>query len=164
MSHHKHLVHFLQEAYALEEKLITSLEKQAADLKEDFPEVSQQLLKHQKETKGHSEMVSKCLEQLGESPSDMKAMGGKAAATMEGMMIGMKEDKVIHYSAMGFAVEHFEIAHYTAVMVTAEELGKTEIVDMCQQILAEEQAMADWIEDHAEETVKKYLKLAHREE
>lgn len=164
MSHQKHLVHFLQEAYALEEKLVTSLEKQAEDLKEDFPEVSKQVRKHLLETKKHSEMVEKSLEKLGESPSDMKAMGGKATAMMEGMMVGMKEDKVVHYSEMSFAVEHFEIAHYNTIMVTAKELGEKEIVEMCQTILNDEQDMADWLEKNAAPTVKKFLEMSHEED
>lgn len=163
MAHRHHLIHWLKEAYALEEKLETMLGKQADDLAENFTVVSDKLREHQQETRVHSELVAEYLKSMGEGTSDLKAMGGKAMAMIEGVLLGLSEDRVVKYSAAGFAIEHFEIAHYTAIRTAAQELDEKEIVAMCDRILKEEQRMADWIEKNAEQTVKDFLAHSHQE-
>ena len=59
-----------------------------------------------------------------------------------------------------FAAEHFEIASYTALRAAAQEVGNDYIIRTCEQILADEQAMARWLEGNLPTTVQETLRTA----
>jgi len=56
-----------------------------------------------------------------------------------------------------YAAEHFEIACYKALIVTAQECGEEHVVHVCQQILKDEESMASWIEEHLPLAVQAHL-------
>lgn len=95
--------------------------------------------------------------QFDTEPAGLKDLTGKLGATLEGVMAELAEDKVIKYQAMAYGVEHFEIATYNTILTAAEELEKDGIVSMCQQILADEEEMANWLEDYSQEMTLQYL-------
>jgi ferritin-like metal-binding protein YciE len=47
-----------------------------------------------------------------------------------------------------FTAENFEIASYKALITAAESLQDQETLRVCQQILADEQDMAQWLDQH----------------
>ena len=50
-----------------------------------------------------------------------------------------------------------EIAAYTVLIATARMRGDAPAVAVFEQILAEEQEMADWLYDHLDETTRIFL-------
>jgi ferritin-like metal-binding protein YciE len=62
-----------------------------------------------------------------------------------------------------FAVEHFEIGTYVAIMTIADDLGENEIVDICQTIVDEEQMTADWLESSLQNVVTLHYKHLKKE-
>jgi ferritin-like metal-binding protein YciE len=59
-----------------------------------------------------------------------------------------------------FAFEQFEIISYKALIETARLDGDADIIAVCRQNLAEEEQMADWIDHHMPDIIRKYLSRA----
>jgi ferritin-like metal-binding protein YciE len=51
-----------------------------------------------------------------------------------------------------------EIASYTILIKTAEQVGDTETARVCRQILQEEEAMADWLKQNLPQLTEQYLR------
>lgn len=154
--HNKHFVTWLKNAYALENQLVEVLEAHAAQAA-DYPKVQEKIEAHLKETKVHAEKVGKCLEELGEDPSAVKTAMGKVMGVLAGAGTAMAEDAIIKNAIAEAASEQMEIATYNAIIVAASELGHPEIVKMCEEILAEEEAVAAWLDKNLPSLVTEFL-------
>lgn len=148
MSHSslEQLTTWLNSAYSMEQSLAQVLENHAKDAK-DHPEIQQQFERHIEETQRHAELVRECLERLGEKPSMMKSMIGSISGMVQGASTGMFRDELIKNFLADFAAENFEIACYRSLLTAAEELEQPEIAEICLDILQEEEAMAQWLEE-----------------
>jgi ferritin-like metal-binding protein YciE len=51
-----------------------------------------------------------------------------------------------------------EIASYKILIATAEQVGDQETKRVCEEILHEEEAMADWLEQNVPSLTKQYLR------
>jgi ferritin-like metal-binding protein YciE len=56
-----------------------------------------------------------------------------------------------------------EIASYRILVAAADELGDEETSRVCRKILAEEEAMADWILENIEPLTREYLSREEKE-
>jgi ferritin-like metal-binding protein YciE len=66
-------------------------------------------------------------------------------------------DEVVKNTFANYAFEHYEIAAYQGLLVVAEVAGQQGSSSVLQQSLREEQAMAQWIEDHLKPTMLRYV-------
>jgi ferritin-like metal-binding protein YciE len=57
----------------------------------------------------------------------------------------------------GYTFEHFEISSYTALIAAAKAAGDQQTASVCEAILSEEQAMADWLKEHLVPVTQQYL-------
>lgn len=151
------LIAWLNDAYAMETALVPVLENHAKDAKH-LPEVEARDRRHVEETRRHAELVRQCLERLGETPSSAKTALGSLLGGMQAPATGMFEDEVVKNFLTDYATEHFEIASYTALIAAAREADQPEIVAACEQILREEEDMADWIRDRLPGIVQGYAR------
>ncbi len=152
----KYLEDWLRDAHAMEKQAEKMLEAQASRL-EHYPQLKARIEQHLTETRGQAEKIEQCLSLLGTDLSAMKDLGGKLAAfgqAMGGMMAG---DEVVKGGLASYAFEHFEIASYKALIQAAEKASKPEIARICEGILREEEAMAQWLADHLDDTTRQYL-------
>jgi ferritin-like metal-binding protein YciE len=62
----------------------------------------------------------------------------------------------MHYA--NFAFENYEIASYKSLILHADETGNWAAERPLKQSLAEEKAMADWIDQHLPDLTSTYLK------
>ena len=67
------------------------------------------------------------------------------------------EDEVLKNTYADLAFENFEIASYKSLITMAEAAGEPEIATACRNTLAEEQAMADWLDSHVVPITQAYL-------
>jgi len=156
MKNNKQLIAWLNDAYSMERSLARVLENHANDAK-DFPEVKAKDEEHLEQTRRHADMVERCLAHLGEKPSTIKGTMGSAMGMVQGAATGMFHDELIKNFLSDYAAEHMEIASYQALIAAAEELGQTQIVDICSTILEEEQDMADWLLEKIPEYTRTFL-------
>jgi ferritin-like metal-binding protein YciE len=146
------LLAWLNDAYAMEKAQIPILEEHAKDARR-HPEVRERDLQHLKETKQHAKDVRKCIEYLGEKPSVSKKMIGRVTGAMQSVSTEPFQDEIMKNFIMDYAAEHFEIACYRSLIAAAEEAGHPRIAQVCEEILEEEEAMAEWLHDHLPKAV-----------
>lgn len=146
------MVAWLRDAYAMEKALVPVLENHAKDA-ERHPEVKARLEQHAQETRRHADRVEECLRQLGQEPSTFKNTISKVLGTIQSVATGAFKDDEVKNALQDFATENFEIACYRALIEGAQAMQRPEIVQTCQQILKEEEAMAQFLEQSLPTTV-----------
>ena len=156
MSSTEQLVNWLNSAHAMEESLVQVLSNHATDAK-DFPDIRTRLEQHVEETKSHVVLVERALEILGEKPSKVKSLIGNVTGMVQGASTGMYRDELVKNFLADFASENFEIACYRSLIAAAEELGQTEIAEIAQDILDEEEVMAEWVHEMIPVITRTYL-------
>lgn len=143
------IIAWLNDAYAMENHTIAHLEGHARDAKEDAA-VRARLEQHVAESRRHADLVAAAIARLGGDTSALKAGVAKAIGGIAGVgsgLFGAKEhDTLLKEALVNAANEQFEIAAYTALRVAAQTAGDTETARMCETILADERAMAQWLE------------------
>lgn len=117
------------------------------------PAIKQRILEHASETEGHIDTLGRAFE----------AAGLKAKATKCDAALGLKEEhdsfkeeedptpEILEAFNLGsgLRVEHYEIAGYRSAIVLAQTLGFSESAALLQQNLAQEEAMAKFLEAQA---------------
>lgn len=153
---HEHLVHWLRDAYAMEHEALEMGKRQAERI-ENYPELAARIALHVEETQGQIEKLEKCFALLDTSPSTMKSAMGKIGGNLHAFTSAMSADEIVKNSMSSYAFEHLEIGSYKILIAAAQQAGQQQIAKYCEEILAEEQAMADWLENHLAETTARYL-------
>ena len=156
MTANEQFVAWLNSAHSMEVSLAKVLENHAKDAKE-FPEIQQRIEQHVDATKRHAKRVEDCLQLLGETPSSTKSLIGNITGMVQGASTGMFKDELVKNFLSDYGAEHFEIACYRSLIAAAEDLGRPEITVICEEILMEEEAMAEWIEDKIPEVTRLLL-------
>ena len=150
------LMEWLRDAHAAEQQAETMLNGMASRL-ENYPDLKARIEQHITETQRQADLVRGCIERRGGSTSMVKDAGGKMMAfgqAMSGMFVG---DEVMKGSIASYAFEAMEIASYRILITTAQQVGDQETARICEQILQEEKAMADWLEQNLPTLTKNYL-------
>ncbi len=139
------VIAWLNDAHAMENALVQVLEHRVNDAKE-YPAIQAMDQQHLEETRRHAEQVKGCIERLGGNVSGVKSMVGTLFGTMQAPMTGLARDEMVKNALVDFAAENFEVASYRALIVAATEVGDLETAAICEQIMREDQAMADRIQ------------------
>ena len=83
---------------------------------------------------------------------------GSPIGNMQSVMTGAFQDELVKNCLSDSAAENFEIASYKALIAAAQEIGDQETVLACQENLREDEAMAQWLDQHlpivVQETVR----------
>jgi ferritin-like metal-binding protein YciE len=152
----EHLLDWLRDAHAMEEQAISMLEAQASRL-ENYPALRQRIQQHLEQTRRQADLIRGCIERHGSSTSGFKDMGGKFMAMMQGLTGSMAEDEVIKGCMASYAFEQFEASAYISLIAAADVCGDHETRAVCEGILEEERAMADWVASTLPQTVQQFL-------
>ena len=150
------LVQWLRDAHAMEEQAETMIGGQVRRL-EHYPDLRDRMAQHLEETRHQAKRIKACLERLGEGTSTMKDAGGKIMAmgqALSGMFVG---DEVVKGSLASYTFEHMEIASYRILIATAKQAGDAETQRVCEEILHEEEAMAEWLRSHMASVTQQFL-------
>ncbi|PLC49070.1 hypothetical protein CR159_15025 [Pollutimonas subterranea] len=150
------LLDWLRDAHAMEKQAETMLTKTAERL-ENYPQLRAKLQAHCEETRQQAIMIRECLDRLGDDSSTMKDMAAKAMATAQGLSGMFVSDEVVKATMASYTFEHMEIASYKSLIVAAELAGDTETKRVCEIILPQEEAMAQWLSDHLAEITRQFL-------
>lgn len=152
----EHFVDWLRDAHAMEEQAETMLKAMEGRL-EHYPELRTRITQHIQETKHQAERLRHCIQDVGADTSLMKDLTGKFMATMQGFSGAMASDEVVKGAMFSYAFEHMEIAAYRNLIAAARIVGETRTAEVCEDILAEEIAMAQWLEEHMGSVVSQFL-------
>ncbi|HEU5382719.1 MAG TPA: ferritin-like domain-containing protein [Ktedonobacteraceae bacterium] len=138
------IVSWLNDAYGMENALVQILEHQIKDAK-DYPQVQTKLEQHLEQTRRHAQLVKDCIEAHGSSTSTIKTGMANLFGQMQALSTGAARDEMVKNALADYAAENFEVASYTALVRAAQELGDQQTATTCQQILQEDQEMANWL-------------------
>ncbi|OOW71594.1 hypothetical protein Xant_19120 [Xanthomonas cissicola] len=103
------------------------------------------------------ELLDGCIKRLGGSPSTIKDVMGKMAALGQAVGGMTASDEIVKGAMAGYVFEHLEIASYTALIAAAKTAGDPETARVCEEILVQEEAMADWLATHLPELTEEFL-------
>jgi ferritin-like metal-binding protein YciE len=142
----QHLVHYLEDAHALEQQAIQLLEK-GPEMAGD-PELAKLYQEHLEETRSHAQRLEDRLDALGESPSKVKDLAMKMGGLNWGMFFGLHPDTPGKLAAFAYAFEHLEIGGYEQLVRVARRAGDEQTASVAEGILQEERNAADLIASH----------------
>jgi len=148
----------LRNAHAMENQALSIMKPQLARI-ETYPEVAAQLDKHFRETEGQIKRLEDVLHQLGEDHSTLKDMALSFSGTMAAMGHTIAGDEILKNSFANFAFENFEIAAYKSLRTIAELGGFPSAISAIDANLAEEQAMASWLDANIRGVTMKFASL-----
>ena len=155
----EYLDQWLRDAHAMEEQAETMLTSQAGRI-ENYPELKAKIEQHIRETQSQSERIRACLERRGTSTSGAKDIGAKFTAMMQGLSGTVMGDEVAKGSMASYTFEHFEISAYRQLLAAADLCGDHETHRVVEDILREEQAMADWLYEQLPVISRTFLERA----
>lgn len=153
------LLDWLRDAHAMEEQAVTMLTSMAGRI-ENYPDVKAKIEQHITETRRQADMLESCIERLGGDTSTVKDLMGKFMAMGQGLSGVFVADEIVKGSMASYTFEHMEIAAYQVLIAAADACGDRETSAVCQRILVEEQAMADWLIQNVGDVTRKYLARA----
>jgi ferritin-like metal-binding protein YciE len=137
------LIKHIDEAHAMEQSVLRMLDAMISTTGD--PDIRRELEHHKLETEGHAERMKARLASHGASPSVVRQAGGILGALAKVPLDLVRGEKAGRNARDGFATEHMEIASYELLKRVARHAGDTETVAACDEIIAQEQAMADTI-------------------
>jgi ferritin-like metal-binding protein YciE len=158
VTHKDMMVAWLNDAHAMEEGIAQVLERHAAAATDD-PQMQARLQQHLDETRRHAELVKACVERLGGDTSAVKSGMANVMGAVQGMTTKIAKDEPIKNVLHDYGTEHFEIASYTSLIAAARDVGDAETAQVCQNILDDELAMADFLLQQIPPTTLKMLQM-----
>jgi ferritin-like metal-binding protein YciE len=155
-SNAERLLMWLQDAYAMEQEAATMLTAMAGRI-EHYPELKSRIEQHVTETKQQSERLRACIEQLGGSTPAVRTAMADLMAAFHAAGNSLMSDEVAKGLGVSYAFEHMEIASYRSLILAAREAGRVDVAEVCEAILLEEVAMADWLAEHQDAVIVRFL-------
>jgi ferritin-like metal-binding protein YciE len=76
---------------------------------------------------------------------------------VQGMATTLMPDDVVKNALLEYALEHFEIASYSALIAAAEDAGQMAIAHTCSELLREETQMALWLEEEIPKLARQFV-------
>ncbi|KQU72426.1 hypothetical protein ASC75_23875 [Aminobacter sp. DSM 101952] len=153
------LIQWLRDVHAMEEQAETMLSG-LHDRIENYPELRNRIRTHLDETRVQAERIRTCLASLGAGSSSLKDAAAKILAAAQSVSGAFGDDEVLKGCLASYSFEHVEIASYTMLSAAAETCGEMGVVQVCQQNLREEVAMAEWMHNHLGSITKEFLTRA----
>jgi ferritin-like metal-binding protein YciE len=144
-------------AHALEQQAAQILQRQLERL-ENYPGLEARIREHIAESHTQQRRVGDLLQDLGTSNSAMKDFGHGLLSNITAMAHIPAKDEVLRNILANYAFEHYEIATYRTLIAMARAAGADAHIPVLQTCLDEEQAMADWISDHLEDTSLTFIR------
>ena len=89
----------------------------------------------------------------------MKDMALSMAGGMAALGHSMAGDEILKNSFANYAFEHYEIAAYKSLIAMAETAGIQNTLPVLKQNLAEEEAMAKWLDEHLRSVTLQFASL-----
>lgn len=148
----------LRNAHAMENQALSIMKPQVQRI-ENYPEVSQRLQQHIGETERQIERLERILEDLGENRSSLKDLALSLGGAMASLGHSIAPDEIVKNSFANFAFENYEIAAYKSLLVLAKQLNNQGAISLLSENLAEEQSMAEWLNENIEVVTMQYAAL-----
>ena len=151
----------LRNQHAVENQAIELLERQIGRLG-DYPAMRERMQQHLEESREQARRIDELLAALDTSASTIKDTAMSFVGNLAAMMHAPASDEVVKNSLANYAFEHYEIAGYRALLALAEEFQHGSAVRLLTQSLREEEAMAQWIDQHLKQTMLTFVQRSEQ--
>ncbi|MDX3928249.1 MAG: ferritin-like domain-containing protein [Shinella sp.] len=148
----------LKNAHAMENQALSIMKPQLSRI-ENYPEVAAKLEQHIRETEGQISRLKEILGGLNEEHSSIKDVALSLGGSMAAMGHSLSGDEVLKNSFANFAFENYEIAAYKSLLTVADAGGFGAATSALQANLAEEKAMAAWLDENLATVTTRFLSL-----
>jgi ferritin-like metal-binding protein YciE len=137
------LVHYLDDAWALEKALVSMLEDMADEVND--PEIRSLFEEHRATTHRHEEDLEARIRALGKEPSKLKGVANRVIAKLGDVIHSAHDDydKTAQHLMEAFAAEHLEMAMYESLASYAEAIGDEETAKLARDHFEDEEEAAD---------------------
>ena len=132
--------HELQDIYSAEQSLLDALEQMAQESSDR--EIKRGFTQHRKETQAQIKRLEKIYRSLGQKPESGLCPGVEGLIKEKKLFMREKpSNELLEFYNIGAAqkVERYEITAYESLVDMAEKLGMTDVVDLLEQNLQEEE-------------------------
>lgn len=144
--------HELQDIYSAEQSLLDALEQMANESSDR--EIKKGFTQHRKETQGQIKRLEKIFKTLGRKPESSTCLGIEGLIREKKALMREKpSDELLEFYNVGAAqkVERYEITAYEGLIDMAEKLGMSDVVDLLEQNLQEEEMALNKLKSIASE-------------
>lgn len=148
----------LKNAHAMENQALSIMRPQLKRL-ENYPDIAAKLEQHITETEGQIGRIEEILSGLDETHSTLKDVALSFTGSMAALGHTVAGDEILKNSFANFAFENFEIAAYKSLIAIAEAGGYNAGANGLKANLAEEKAMADWLDQNLIAVTTRFLSL-----
>ncbi|MGL5603566.1 MAG: ferritin-like domain-containing protein [Silvania sp.] len=160
MTHVEHYHDWLRDAHAMEKQAESMLESMSSRI-DNYPALRTRIEQHLTETRHQVTVLEEILDRNNISRSVIKDSMSKMVAFGQSVGGMFPSDEIVKGAISGYVFENFEIACYTSLVAAAKQAGDTASVPALENILAEEQRMADWLLEHLPDTTEQFLLRAN---
>jgi len=147
----------LRNAYAMETQAIELIARQVERL-QDYPQMEEQLRRHLRESEVQRDRIEGVLTGLDERHSSIKSAAMGLLGNLAALAHTPAPDEVVKNTLANYAFEHYEMAAYRSLLALGEVLPQMPGLAELKQSLAEEEAMAAWIDQHIGPTTLAYAR------
>lgn len=151
------VLEWLGDAHAKAQQSKYLYEKQA-DQMENYPELRPKFNEHAEKSRQHLTMLQDSMERLGGSPSTIKDIGGKIMAWGQSVAGMPLSDEVVKGVMFCYSFQQMGIASYRILIAAAHEAGDPETVRVCEEIMRDDEEMAQWLYDRLPEITQTYMR------
>jgi len=148
----------VRNAHAVEKQALSIMTPQVERIV-NYPEVADRLRLHIEETHGHITRLDELLASFDTSASTLKDTALSMSGGMAAIVHSVAGDEILKNSYANYAFEHFEIAAYKSLLTLADDAGFAQATKALRQSLAEEEAMAAWIDQSLPDVTRRYASL-----
>jgi len=144
--------HELQDIYSAEQSLLDALEQMANESSDR--EIRKGFTQHRKETQGQIKRLEKIYKTLGRKPETSSCPGIEGLIKEKKAFMREKpSDELLEFYNIGAAqkVERYEITAYEGLIDMAEKLAMSDVVDLLEQNLQEEEMALNKLKSIASE-------------
>lgn len=144
--------HELQDIYSAEQSLLDALEQMANESSDR--EIRKGFTQHRKETQGQIKRLERIYRTLGRKPESSSCPGIEGLIKEKKAFMREKpSDELLEFYNIGAAqkVERYEITAYEGLIDMAEKLAMSDVVDLLEQNLQEEEMALNKLKSIASE-------------
>jgi ferritin-like metal-binding protein YciE len=152
------LIAWLRDAHAMELATVDTLDHLAERLNRPYPDLATRFRQHWQESLGQVERIEKCLKELGSDTSTFKDLRHRFIGIAQAYAVEVLPDELVKDCLAAYASRHFEIGTYISLGAAARKLEEPAIVQMCEENLQQERAMASWLEQQIPEATLEFLR------
>jgi ferritin-like metal-binding protein YciE len=151
----------LKNAHALEQQAMQLMERQV-ERYERYPEMTQRLQQHIRETEGQIARLEELMHGLGTERSALKDWATSIMGNLAAIGHSIMPDEILKNTFANHAFENFEVASYTSLIAMAEATGNAGHLPALRETLNQEQRMATWILENTPMISLKYIQLSEQ--